>query len=231
MILRHARRWLVTISVTANPTAQWIAEQVTDAFPWGEAPSHLIRDPRPSLRLILHSSHSGNVDPRSSDLWLLKTPNARKVWSFWIHRRNIAGMLKFGRSIVSRLVCRFRSRAALELENLALRHQLHVLRRQRPGRSRLFAIDRLLWVWLDRLWPRCLEAIVLVKPTTVFQWHRQDFRLFWRWRSKSGRSSVDREISSSLGCRTPASEDLCIGGFSISISGQPLVVRIAAGII
>jgi transposase InsO family protein len=98
------------------------------------------------------------------------------------------------RSIVSRLVCRFRSRAVVELENLALRHQLHVLRRQRPGRLRLFAIDRLLWVLLYRLWPRCLEVMVLVKPATVIQWHRQGFRLFWRWRSRSGRPSVDREI-------------------------------------
>ncbi|WP_428130517.1 integrase core domain-containing protein [Candidatus Binatus soli] len=98
------------------------------------------------------------------------------------------------RSIVSRLVCRFRSRAVVELENLALRHQLHVLRRQRPGRPRLFAIDRLLWVLLYRLWPRCLEMMVLVKPATVIQWHRQGFRLFWRWRSRSGRPSADREI-------------------------------------
>ena len=118
----------------------------------------------------------------------------RKVWSFWIHRRNIAGMLMLVRSIVSRLVCRFRSPAVLELENVALRHQLHVLRRQRPGRPRLFAIDRLLWVWLYRLWPGCLEAMVVVKPTTVIQWHRHGFRLFWRWRSRSGRPSVDREI-------------------------------------
>jgi integrase-like protein len=44
VILRHARRRLVTISVTSNPTAQWMAGQVTDAFPWDEAPSHLIRD-------------------------------------------------------------------------------------------------------------------------------------------------------------------------------------------
>jgi hypothetical protein len=91
----------------------------------------------------------------------------QRVWSFRIHGRNIAGMLKLVRSIVSRLVCRFRSRAVVELENLALRHQLHVLRRQRPGRPRLFAVDRLLWVWLYRLWPRCLEAMVLDKPATV----------------------------------------------------------------
>src|SRR5277367_3017862 len=98
------------------------------------------------------------------------------------------------RSIVSRLVCRFRSRAVVELENLALRHQLHVLRRQRPGRLRLFTLDRLFWVWLYRIWPRCLEAMMLVKPATVVQWHRQGFRLFWHWRSRSGRPSVDREI-------------------------------------
>ena len=109
-------------------------------------------------------------------------------------RRSVAGMLKVVRSIVSVLARRFRSRAVLELENLALRHQLHVLRRQRPGRPRLFAIDRLLWVWLYRFWPRCLHVMVLVKPATVIQWHRQGFRLFWRWRSRSGRPSVDREI-------------------------------------
>ena len=97
-------------------------------------------------------------------------------------------------SIVSVLARRFRTRAVVELENLALRHQLHVLRRQRPGRLRLIMIDRLLWVWLYRLWPRCLETMVLVKPATVVQWHRQGFRLFWRWRSRSGRPSVDRDI-------------------------------------
>jgi len=64
----------------------------------------------------------------------------------------------------------------VELENLALRHQLLVLRRQRPGRPRLFTFDRLVWVLLYRLWPRCLDVMVLVEPTTVVQWHRQGFR-------------------------------------------------------
>jgi putative transposase len=103
-------------------------------------------------------------------------------------------MLKHLRSIVAVLARRFRCRAVVELENLALRHQLHVLRRQRPGRPRLFTIDRLLWVWLHRLWPRCLDTMVLVKPATVVQWHRQGFRLFWRWRSRSGRPSLDLEV-------------------------------------
>ena len=44
VILRHGRRRLVRIAVTTNPTAEWIAGQVTEAFPWGEAPRHLIHD-------------------------------------------------------------------------------------------------------------------------------------------------------------------------------------------
>ena len=44
VILRHARRRLVSISVTSNSIAEWIAGQITDAFPWDEAPRHLIRD-------------------------------------------------------------------------------------------------------------------------------------------------------------------------------------------
>src|ERR1700723_2273700 len=86
-------------------------------------------------------------------------------------------MLKFEQSIISVVARRFRGRAVVELENQALRHQLHVLRRKRPGRLRLLAFDRLLWVLLYRLWPRCLEVMVLIKPTTVVQWHRQGFRL------------------------------------------------------
>ena len=75
------------------------------------------------------------------------------------------------RTVISVVARRFRSRAVVELENLALRHQLRVLRRQRPGRLTLFTFDRLLWVLLYRLWPRCLETMVLVKPATVIQWH------------------------------------------------------------
>ena len=44
VILGHLRRRLVWISVTTNPTAEWIAGQVTEAFPWDQVPRHLIRD-------------------------------------------------------------------------------------------------------------------------------------------------------------------------------------------
>jgi len=102
-------------------------------------------------------------------------------------------MLAIVSAVSSWLACRFRSRAELELEVFALRHQLAVLRRQRPGRTRLCPIDRLVWLWLYRVWPRCLNVIVLVKPATVVQWHQQGCRLYWRWRSRSGRKSLGRE--------------------------------------
>src|SRR6516165_11125267 len=44
VILRLERRQLVWTEVTANPTAEWIARQITEAFPWDEAPRYLIRD-------------------------------------------------------------------------------------------------------------------------------------------------------------------------------------------
>ena len=44
VIVRLDRRDLVWINVTANPTAEWIARQITEAFPWDEAPHYLIRD-------------------------------------------------------------------------------------------------------------------------------------------------------------------------------------------
>ena len=44
VIVRLDRRDLVWINVTANPTAEWVARQITEAFPWDKAPHYLIRD-------------------------------------------------------------------------------------------------------------------------------------------------------------------------------------------
>ena len=98
-------------------------------------------------------------------------------------------------ALVSTLAFRIRSRAYLELELISLRHQVSVLRRQHKGRIRLFSTDRLLWVWLYRVWPQVLNAMVLVRLATVVQWHRQGFRLYWRWRSRRlGRPKMRAEI-------------------------------------
>ena len=44
ILVRLARRRLVWVAVTPNPTAEWIARQISEAFPWNEAPRYLIRD-------------------------------------------------------------------------------------------------------------------------------------------------------------------------------------------
>src|ERR1700682_2428778 len=63
VILRHTRRRLVSIKVTHNPTAAWIAGQVTDAFPGDEAPRHLIRDRGRGLRPSVPPPHSSDGNP------------------------------------------------------------------------------------------------------------------------------------------------------------------------
>ena len=83
----------------------------------------------------------------------------------------------------------------MQIEILALRHQLAVLQRQKK-RVSLGAADRLLWVLLSRIWNQWRSALVVVKPETVIAWHRKGFRLYWRWKSragKCGRPCVSRE--------------------------------------
>jgi hypothetical protein len=60
-----------------------------------------------------------------------------------------------------------RSQAALQLEILALRHQLQVLQRSRRRRGGLTQADPLLWVWLSRVWLEWRAAVVIVRPETV----------------------------------------------------------------
>jgi hypothetical protein len=65
---------------------------------------------------------------------------------------------------LSSMLC---SRAMLELENLALRHQVGVRQRSARKRPRLTPADRLLWVGLSRLWRDWRSALAIVKPETV----------------------------------------------------------------
>ena len=85
---------------------------------------------------------------------------------------------------------------AVTLENRASRHQLIVLQRSSP-RPRLRRQDRLLWVCLSRLWAHWRSCLLFVQPATVVAWHRQGFRLYWRWKSRlrsPGRPPIDLEI-------------------------------------
>jgi len=87
------------------------------------------------------------------------------------------------------------SRAALAAENLALRQQLLVLQRS-AKRPRFRKSDRIFWSLLSHLWSGWRSALLIVQPATVVRWHRQCFKLYWRWKSgkKLGRPLVDREI-------------------------------------
>ena len=85
-------------------------------------------------------------------------------------------------------------RAGLATENLALRQQLGVLRRS-VKRVHLRRRDRAFWAVLSRMWKDWRSSLMIVKPETVIRWHRQGFRLYWRWKSRpGGRPRKDAEI-------------------------------------
>jgi len=79
-----------------------------------------------------------------------------------------------------------RSRVDLQLENLALRHQIGVLQRSVKKRPKLTPTDRIFWVALSRLWRDWRSTLVLVKPETVVAWHRMGFRWFWTLKVRQG---------------------------------------------
>jgi putative transposase len=90
-----------------------------------------------------------------------------------------------------------RTRASLQVEILALRHQVAVLKGSQRARLRLNSADRLLWVWLSRIWSQWRLALLIVKPETVIARHRKGFRLYWTWktgRGTPGRPEVCEEV-------------------------------------
>ncbi len=105
-------------------------------------------------------------------------------------------MIALIRLLLALLATPFRSKLALEAEDAALRHQSIVLRRKLRGRVRLSNADRLLFVWLYRQFQSVIRAILVIRPNTLIRWHRGDFRLYWRWRSRGriGRPRVDHKL-------------------------------------
>ncbi len=100
-------------------------------------------------------------------------------------------------SLISTALDGFRTRLALQMEVLALRHQIIVLRRSVSSRPKLQVSDRFLWILLSRLWSQWRSALTIVKPRTVIAWHHKGFRLFWTWKCRhgqSGRPRISRDI-------------------------------------
>ena len=106
----------------------------------------------------------------------------------------MAGMIPL---IITSLLRVLRTRRALVLENLALRHQLAVLQRTAP-RPRLRPTDRLFWVLLCRTWSGWADVLSLVKPETVIRWHRTGFTRYWAWKSPpEGARAPERRLGRS----------------------------------
>jgi hypothetical protein len=89
-----------------------------------------------------------------------------------------------------------KSRGRLVAENPVLRHQVNILRQRAARRLQLSNADWLPFVWLCRLCPNMVDAVAIIRPETGIHWHRQGFRAFWRWKSRSrgGRPAIPREL-------------------------------------
>jgi putative transposase len=86
-----------------------------------------------------------------------------------------------------------RSPTALAAENLFLRKQLALCRERSITPRRATPATRLTLVWLAR-WFDWRRALVIVQPATLIRWHRQGFRLFWRWTSRPGRPPIPADL-------------------------------------
>jgi transposase InsO family protein len=78
-------------------------------------------------------------------------------------------------------------RSSLELEIIALRHQLAVLQRTKRHPPLIIPADRFIWCWLYRAYPPAVRWLRIAKPETVIKWHRRGFLFYWRGKSKRGR--------------------------------------------
>jgi len=88
-----------------------------------------------------------------------------------------------------------KNQTELALENLALRQQLAIPKRNRPH-ARLKKGDRLFWTCLSNFWQKWRESLIVVKPETVIRWHRRGFAIYWTRLSKdhAGRPGTSREF-------------------------------------
>jgi transposase InsO family protein len=82
---------------------------------------------------------------------------------------------------------------ALAAENLFLRQQLTLCQERHTKPRRATNATRLALVWLSR-WFDWDQAFAVVQPATFTRWHRQGFRLFWRWQSRPGRPQIPVEL-------------------------------------
>jgi hypothetical protein len=90
--------------------------------------------------------------------------------------------------VLAILASPFKSKSRLEAEN--------AVRRKIPGRAQLSNNDRWFFVQLYRCFPSILEVVTILRPETLVRWHRDGFRRYWRWKSRSrgGCPQIDTEL-------------------------------------
>jgi putative transposase len=81
----------------------------------------------------------------------------------------------------------------LAAENLFLRKQLALYQERHVKPRRTTSATRIVLLWLSR-WFDWRQALAVVQPKTFLHWHRQAFRLFWRWKSRLGRPPIPAEL-------------------------------------
>lgn len=85
----------------------------------------------------------------------------------------------------------FKSNQGLILENLMLRQQLNIYKRKNK-KPTFENIDRIILIWMSKVFSNWKSALVIVKPATVIGWHRKGFKLYWKWKSRRvGRPNID----------------------------------------
>src|SRR5262245_41463168 len=132
------------------------------------------RKPKPAIICKVFSLYD---DPSSIGLRCLRMPPV------------VSALL----ALVSSLL---RSRWALQLQVLALQHQVAVYQ-QTVRRPHLSPTDRLFWSWLSWLWAGWQDVLAFVQPHTVMAWQRRRFRDYWRGlsqRGKPGRPAIAKEV-------------------------------------
>jgi putative transposase len=129
--------------------------------------------------------------------------------------RRLRNLMRFACLLLT-LVCdggRFlllflRPSPALAAENLFLRKQLALYQERQVKPRRATDATRLALVWLSR-WFDWRQALALVQPATFTRWHRQGFRLFWRWKSTPGRPPIPADLQALI--RQMAQDNLTWG--------------------
>jgi transposase InsO family protein len=118
--------------------------------------------------------------------------------------RNLSGSLHDIRQLASLLlklnadagrflVLCLRPTPALAVEILFLRKQLALYEERQVKPRRATNATRIVMVWLSH-WFEWRSALRAVKPETFTRWHRQGFRVFWRWKSKPGRPALPKDL-------------------------------------